>query len=64
MTADERRIAMNRLSLRIVRETGGQAACDRLEAQYQALAAGMEPIPEPEPPPEPSYVETLLGLLQ
>lgn len=34
---DTLRVAINRLSLRIVRETGGQAVCDRLERELAAL---------------------------
>jgi hypothetical protein len=36
---DARRIAINRLAVRIVNEHDGQEACDRLEAELAALKA-------------------------
>jgi hypothetical protein len=35
--AEKLRIEINRLSLRITREQGGQAVCDALEAKLEAL---------------------------
>lgn len=43
MTQEALRIAINRLSLRIVRELGGQAACDRLEREMAALVGQVTP---------------------
>lgn len=57
ITADDIRIAMNRLSLRIVRESD-QSMCNQLEVEYQAMASRLPP-PKPTPVRQP-YVEELI----
>lgn len=44
MMSDDLRMKINRLSLRIVRETGGQAECDKLEVELAALYAQALPV--------------------
>lgn len=47
LTPDELRVAINHLQTKIVVELGGQAACDRLEAELQVLIAQTTPIAGP-----------------